>query len=115
MPRAKPSADWSRLMFDASLLWADAGVVMALRSWRMMGGGAAARREMERMVSEKVEAGFELAGAMTAGRVTSPEAAARQAISVYGRRVRDNRRRLAYRASLTNRFFSCALIEAPLR
>jgi hypothetical protein len=68
---------------------------MALRSWRMMGGGAAASREMERMVSEKVEAGFELAGALAAGRVTSPDDAARKAISVYGRRVRENRRRLA--------------------
>jgi hypothetical protein len=76
------------------LLWADASVVMAMRSWRMMGGGAAANREMERMVSEKVEAGIELAGALAAGRVTSPNAAARKVISVYGRRVRENRRRL---------------------
>jgi hypothetical protein len=94
MPRANPSADWATLATEAALLWADASVVMAMRSWRMMGGGAAANREMERMVSEKVEAGIELAGALAAGRVTSPNAAARKVISVYGRRVRENRRRL---------------------
>jgi hypothetical protein len=86
---------WSRLMVDASFLWADAGMVVALRSWRMMAGGPAAQREFERMLSEKVEAGFELTGALAGGRVQSPEAAARKAISVYGKRVRGNRKRLS--------------------
>jgi len=94
MTRANPTADWSRLMFDASQLWADAGMVVALRSWRMMAGGPAAQRELERMLSEKVEAGFELAGAFAGGRVTSPEAAASKALGIYGKRVRENRRRL---------------------
>ena len=95
MPRPNPAADWSRLMFDASRLWADAGMVLALRSWRLMAGGpAAARRELERMVGEKVEAGSELAGALAGGRVRSPEAAARKALTVYGKHVRGNRRRL---------------------
>ncbi len=94
MPRTNASTDWTKLMFDASRLWADAGAVVALRSWRMMGGGPAAAREFERMVSEKVEAGFELAGALAGGRVKSPEAAAREALGVYGRRVRGNRKRL---------------------
>ena len=70
--RTQPAADWSRLMFDASQLWADAGMVVALRSWRMMAGGPGAGREVERMLSEKVEAGFELAGALAGGRVTVP-------------------------------------------
>lgn len=81
-------------MFDASRLWADAGMVIALRSWRMMAGGPAAKREVRRMVSEKVEAGTELAGTLAGGRVRSPEAAARKALTVYGKRVRGNRRRL---------------------
>ena len=68
MPRANPAADWSRLMFDASQLWAEAGMVVALRSWRMMGGGHTARREFERMISEKVEAGSELTGVLASGR-----------------------------------------------
>ena len=94
MTRSDPIADWSRLMFDASRLWADAGMVVALRSWRMMAGGPAAEREAERMFSEKVEAGFELGGALAGGRIKSPEAAARKALGVYGKRVRGNRKRL---------------------
>ena len=94
MPRPNPAADWSRLMFDASQLWAEAGMVVALRSWRMMGGGHTARREFERMISEKVEAGSELTGVLASGRVKSPKAAARKAVGIYGKRVRGNRRRL---------------------
>jgi len=87
-------ADWTRLMVDASLLCADAGMVMALRSWRMMGGGVSAQREFEHMVSEKVLAGLELAGVLADGNVRSVEAAARKTLNVYGRHVRGNRRRL---------------------
>ena len=94
MTRSNPAADWSRLMFDASRLWADAGMVVALRSWRMMAGGAAARLEAERMFGEKVEAAAELTGALAGGHVRSPEAAARKALGIYGKRVRGNRKRL---------------------
>ena len=94
MTRTDPTADWSRLMFDASWLWADAAQVALLRSWRVMAGGRPAEREIERMLGEKVEAGFELAGALAAGRVQTPEAAARKALGVYGRRVHANRKRL---------------------
>jgi hypothetical protein len=94
MARPNPAADWSRLMFDASRLWADASMVIALRSWKMMAGGPAAARELERAVGEKVEAGAELAGALSGGRIRSPQAATRKAMSVYGRKVRANRKRL---------------------
>ena len=96
MPSTKAAADWTRLMIDTSLLCADAGMVMALRSWRMMGGGAGAQRELERMVSEKISAGFELAGVLAAGKVHSVEGAARRTLSIYGRHVRRNRRRLGH-------------------
>lgn len=94
MTRRDVTADWIGLMLDASRLWTDAGMVIALRSWRMMAGGAAASQELERMFSEKAEAGFELAGALAGGRVKSPEAAARRALGIYGKRVRSNRKRL---------------------
>lgn len=94
MPRRKPTDDWTNLMVDASRLWADAGMVVALRSWRMMHGGAAASREFERMLSEKMEAGFELTGALATGRLASPEAATREILGVFGKHVRSNRRRL---------------------
>jgi len=45
------------------------------------------------MVSEKVSAGLELAGAL-AGGAASPQAAARKALGIYGPYVRRNRRRL---------------------
>lgn len=95
MTRPNPTDEWSRLMFDASRLWADAGIVFALRSWRLMAGGPTAQREAERMISEKVEAGSELAGALAGGRVKSPKAAARKALTIYAKRVRRNRKRLA--------------------
>jgi hypothetical protein len=95
MPSANSATDWTSLMLDASRLWTDAGMVVALRSWRMMGGGPGAAQEFERMFSEKAEAGFELAGALAGGRVKSPEAAARKALVIYGKRVRGNRKRLA--------------------
>jgi len=88
------AAPWPRLMFDTSLLWAEAGTVMMLRGWRMMAGGAPAKREAGRMLSEKVEAGFEFAGAVASGKVTTPEGAARKAMNAYGKRVRANRKRL---------------------
>lgn len=94
MPRTNFKPDWSRLMFDASLLWADAGAVMALRSWRVMQGGAGTPKELGQMVGEKVSAGIELAGALASGRVQTPHAAARTALRIYGRHVRGNRRRL---------------------
>lgn len=85
---------WTRLWLNASFVMADAAMVMAMRSWRMMLGGPAATREGELMVAEKVEAGFEIAGALASGRVKTPAGAARKTVSVYGKRVRANRRRL---------------------
>lgn len=94
VPRAKSSADWTSLLVEASLLCVSAGVVVVLRSWRVFTGGAPAARELDRMVSEKTEAGFELAGALASGSAKSPKAAARNALSIYGKRVRGNRKRL---------------------
>jgi len=88
------AAQWTRLWVDTAFLMADAVAVMSMRTMRMMSGGRIAAREAERMLQEKVVAGFELAGALASGEVTSPEAAARKAVSVVGKRVRANRRRL---------------------
>lgn len=91
---AATAATWSRLWLDTSFLMADAAMVMTMRGWRMMAGGRPAERELQRMFGEKVEAGFELAGAIASGRVRTPEGAARAAIGAYGKRVRANRKRL---------------------
>ena len=88
------AARMTRLWVDSALLMADAATVMTLRTLAMMGGGARAMREGERMLAEKVEAGYEIAGAIASGRVSTPEGAARKAVTVYGKRVRANRKRL---------------------
>jgi hypothetical protein len=93
-PSTAIAAQWTRLWVDTSILMADAAAVMAMRSMRMMSGGRAATDEAERMLGEKVEAGFELVGALASGRVKSPQAAARKTVSVMGKRVRGNRKRL---------------------
>ncbi len=96
-PRAmsnEAAARLTKLWIDTSFIMADAAMVIALRSMKMLAGGPAATREAERMVGEKVEAGFEFAGAIASGRVRSPEAAARKALSVSKRRIRANRKRL---------------------
>jgi hypothetical protein len=82
-------------MVETSLLCANASIVVALRSWRIISGGRSAHHEIERMITEKVEAGSELAGALTRGRVKNPKAAAQKALGIYGKRVRGNRKRLA--------------------
>jgi hypothetical protein len=46
------------------------------------------------MLSEKTQAGLELAGAFASGKMKTPEAAARKTVSVMGKRIRANRRRL---------------------
>jgi hypothetical protein len=94
-PTPQLTARMTRLWVDSALLMADAATVMTLRTLTMMAGGRPAAREGERMLAEKVEAGFEIAGALASGRVRSPEAAARTAVSVMGRKVRANRKRLA--------------------
>jgi TRAP-type mannitol/chloroaromatic compound transport system substrate-binding protein len=94
IPNPVYDARMTRLWVDSTLLMADAATVLMLRTLTMMGGGRPAIREGERMLAEKVEAGFELAGAVASGRVKSPQGAARKAVSVYGKRVRANRKRL---------------------
>ena len=88
------AAQWTRQWLDTSMLMADAAMVMSMRGWRLMAGGASAAREAERMLGEKVEAGFELAGGLSSGRVRTPHGAARAAIRTYGKHGRANRKRL---------------------
>lgn len=93
-PSTAVAHQWTRLWLDSAFLMADTATVMTMRTMRIMGGGRGAARETERMLAEKVEAGFELAGALAAGTIRTPEAAARKALSVAGKRVRANRKRL---------------------
>lgn len=93
-PSTAVAAQWTRLWVDTSFLMADSAAVMVMRTMRLMAGGRTASREAERIIGEKVEAGFEIAGAMASGKIRTPEAAARKTVSVMGKRVRANRKRL---------------------
>jgi hypothetical protein len=87
-------------MFSLALttfqLAAEAQQVASLRMLRLMAGGAIARREMNRMVTEKVWtfAQASMAAAMASGSGRSRIGLAEDALGLYRGKVRANRRRL---------------------
>jgi hypothetical protein len=85
------------LSYQAAWLAWEAQGVMALRLMKLAGGGAAARSEAQGMIAEKVaalsEAHAVAAAALFAGSV-GPRTA-RRMLTVYKRKVRTNKRRLA--------------------
>jgi hypothetical protein len=87
---------WMSLTLDAAQFGLEAQNVIALRLMHLAGGGPAAQAEAQRMVTEKAETFLEAqlasAAAMLSGRGHS---APRQALGLYRRRVRANRRRLS--------------------
>lgn len=86
---------WMNASFDAWALGWEAATVIGLRSARIAHGGAAAQREPERMVAEKLAASVELQLAMMTGSLgTDPATATRKALAHYRRKVRANARRL---------------------
>ena len=94
MPK-RSNNGWMTAGFDAWTLGWEAAAVIGLRSIRIAKGGAAAQRETERMVSEKLAATTELQWAMMTGSLgTDPATATRKALAHYRRKVRANARRL---------------------
>ena len=86
---------WLGIGFDAWRLGIAASTVIGLRTLKIAQGGAIARAETERMISEKVEAGVALqALAMTGGLGTTAASASARTLAHYRRRVAANRRRL---------------------
>src|SRR5262245_54408230 len=96
MKRWRSNNPWSAVARDAARATANAQGVIALRLAMLARGGAAGRKEAHRMVAEKadalVQAQFAAAKSLASGK--NPPAVMRETISIYGRRVRDNRRRL---------------------
>jgi hypothetical protein len=87
---------WIRLSLDAWSLGIEASSVIGLRTLMVAAGGPAARQEMGRMVSEKVDAALQLqARALTGGLGLTPQSAAGRTLTHYRRKVRANRRRLS--------------------
>jgi hypothetical protein len=87
---------WTSLI-EAARFGFEAQCVMALRLTRLAAGGALARREANRMVTEKatamIEAQLAAATAIASGR--GSRNAARRVFGTYKRAVHRNRRRLS--------------------
>jgi hypothetical protein len=88
---------WFSIASDAMWLGIESQSVVALRLARFARAGKLDWAEVQRMVSEKAEAlaRVQVATAMSMLSGQEPPALARQAIGIYGKRVRRNRRRLS--------------------
>jgi len=88
--------NWVSLLSQAAMLPLQTQSVIALRLMRVAAGGASARSEMQRMVTEKVQALGEAQTAAAIGAVSgrSGRQIAKKVAGVYKKRVRRNRRRL---------------------
>lgn len=82
---------WLRASMDAWMLGLESSSVIALRMAKLAGGGEAASREAQLMVSEKIHAGIELQSMLPG---TTPLGATQQALRHYRRKVGANRSRL---------------------
>ena len=88
---------WFALSAQAARMCWEAQAVMLLRSMRIAKGGARAKAETQRMITEKVAALAEaqIAAAAATLKGSKKHRVAKKALSVYARRVRRNRRRLS--------------------
>ena len=80
--------NWMRLGWDWSMLAFESQQVVALRLAKLSLGGAAALKEANRMVSEKVRASAQVAAQNARG------GSAHSVVKKYRKKVRSNRRRL---------------------
>ena len=95
MARRRPDP-WLTLGLDAWALGWEASSVIGMRMMTFAAGGAAASKEAELMVSEKLAALAELnLRAMTGGLGATPAAAAGSAMRHMSRKVRANAKRLS--------------------
>jgi hypothetical protein len=88
---------WSTVTRDAARVATHAQGVIAMRLVMLARGGAAGHKEAHRMVAEKADAlvQAQLAAAKSLASGKKPPAVMRETIGIYGRRVRQNRRRLS--------------------
>jgi hypothetical protein len=87
---------WVRFGLDAWSLGLEASSVIGLRALKIAAGGAAADAESRLMITEKLEAGWDLqTKALTGALGLTPQIAASRTLAHYRRKVRSNHRRLA--------------------
>jgi hypothetical protein len=100
LTRKSASNPWLRLGTEAWLLGVESANVMALRMLRVAAGGASARAETRRMLSEKITAACMLQSLSVLGVLghTAPEITA-GSLRRYRKLVGANRRRLERRSN----------------
>ena len=92
-----PVTAWFRLANDSYWLWAEASLVIGMRTMDIM-TGRGSTRENVRMVTEKLQASGELAARLaTSGMTADPVRNAQTVVSHYRKRVTANRKRLSRR------------------
>ncbi len=90
------SNPWFDLGWRTWMLGLEASLVIAKRMAKVARGGAEADREIEIMMSEKIEAGLQLHAKLSGlGAGAAPETAMATALKHYRGKVAANRRRLA--------------------
>ena len=91
--------NWFSVSSQTAMLALETQSVIALRLMRIAGGGALARSEATRMVTEKVQARGEAPAVAAVGSMTGRNRRhiAKKVAGVYKKRVRANRRRLTSR------------------
>jgi hypothetical protein len=86
---------WLFAGFDLWVLGLESAAVMAMRGMKVAAGGAAATAEVQRMVSEKMQAGIDLqALALQGGLARTLPDWVSKTTQHYRKRVRANHRRL---------------------
>lgn len=93
MPHRAP-VDLMGLAMDSWFLGVESAMVIGIRTMQMMTMAPGHRREVIRMVTEKMEANATLPFMLALAAPQSPTGTARAAIRHYGRKVSANRRRL---------------------
>jgi len=86
------------LGWDAWLLGLDSAMVIGLRTIKIAGGGAAAHKESQDMVTEKLQAMVELPLKLARSGVTTPAGMTHSTLRHYSKKVRANRERLSRRS-----------------
>jgi hypothetical protein len=94
--RRRRGNPWFGIGLDAWSLGLEASAVIGLRALKIGQGGASGQAEVERMISEKVEAALDLQlRALTGGLGATPASASARTLTHYRRKVKANRRRLS--------------------
>jgi hypothetical protein len=87
---------WLGIGLDMWSLGMDSASVIGLRTMKLAQGGAAASKEAELMVSEKMATAIDVQMQfMTGGFGLNPATATQKAVGQYARKVRANRKRLS--------------------